>query len=350
MPRSVASSLAALSLPILLRLPPELAHGAGLRGLDMLRAIWPARTTPAALGVTCLGLSFAHPVGVAAGFDKNGDYLDALGALGFSHVEVGTVTPEPQPGNAKPRLFRIPAAGALVNRMGFNSKGAAYVARRLERSKFRGVRGISIGKNATTANENAQRDYVACLRALYAFADYVAINVSSPNTSKLRELQSQEGLTRIVGALQEERARLAREHGKQVPLLVKVAPDLPPERLSSLAAEIAAGGVDGVIATNTTVSMQGVRGILPIHVGGGLSGEPLHQRSLAVIARLRAELGPDFPIVGVGGIASAAAARQTLAAGANLIQLYTGLVYRGPALLDEILEALARDKGAGPIQ
>jgi dihydroorotate dehydrogenase len=340
--RSIAPTLAAASLPILLRLEPELAHRLGLGGLNLLRGIWPLCAAPAQLAVTCLGLRFAHPVGVAAGFDKDGDYLDALGAVGFSHVEVGTVTPQPQPGNPRPRLFRIPAAGALVNRMGFNSKGAAYVARRLARSAFRGVRGVSIGKNATTPNERAQEDYVACLRALYAFADYVAVNVSSPNTSKLRELQSSEGLKRVIGALQGERARLEREHGKYVPLLVKLAPDLAPSLLAALAAAIEAHGVDGVIATNTTVNMQGVPGVRPIHEGGGLSGEPLHRRSIAVIGRLRAELGARFPIIGVGGITSAEAARDTLAAGADLIQVYTGLVYRGPELLTEILGALAR--------
>jgi dihydroorotate dehydrogenase len=334
------SAIATTSLPFLLRLDPELAHRLAMGGLKLLRSTWPSLDSPTEIGVECLGLLFAHPVGVAAGFDKDGDYLDALGAVGFSHIEVGTVTPRPQPGNPKPRLFRIPSSTAVVNRMGFNSKGVAYVVRQLRRSTFRGVRGVSIGKNATTPIEHAANDYLVCFRTVYAYADYVAVNLSSPNSSKLRELQTAEGLGRVIGPLQEERIRLAREHGKSTPILVKLAPDLTLDRLSVLASEMRRLGVDGVIATNTTVNLDGVRGVLPIHQGGGLSGQPLHEKSLAVISALRFELGPSFPIIGVGGITNADAALASLSAGANLLQLYTGLIYRGPALLYEILDKL----------
>src|SRR5882757_4267401 len=221
MRRQVASAVARSSLPILSRLDPERAHDLGLAGLRLLRPLWPAVRAPASLRVRCLGLDFAHPLGLAAGFDKNGDYLDALGALGFSHVELGTVTPRPQPGNPKPRMFRVAATGALVNRMGFNNKGVDHLLTRLRYSRYRGIRGISIGKNFDTPIENAEVDYVACLRKVYAQADYVAINVSSPNTARLRELQARDGLERIVGALLQERVRLRERHAKHVPLLVK---------------------------------------------------------------------------------------------------------------------------------
>jgi dihydroorotate dehydrogenase len=321
-------------------LEPELAHRLAMMGLKALRTSWRTLELPTALSVDCLGLRFSHPVGVAAGFDKDGDHLDALGAIGFSHIEVGTVTPDPQTGNPKPRLFRIPEATAIVNRMGFNSKGVDHVVNRLRRSAFRGVRGVSIGKNAETPIELAHEDYLLCFRRVYALADYVAINVSSPNTFRLRELQSKKGLQRIVAPLQEERSHLAQAHGRHVPLLVKLAPDLTQNELSSLAADLRSLNVDGVVATNTTMNLDGIDGVLPIHHGGGLSGNPLHRSSLMVIRQLRAELGPHFPIVGVGGITSPIAAKATLDAGANVIQLYTGLVYHGPALLNEILGVL----------
>jgi dihydroorotate dehydrogenase len=228
--------------------------------------------------------------------------------------------------------------------MGFNSKGVDYVAQRLQRSKVGGVRGVSIGKNAATPIAQAEQDYLCCFRRVYRLADYVAVNVSSPNTPNLRELQSQEWLRRIIIPLQEERPRLCQLHGKDMPLLIKIAPDLTDDQVAALALELRRLGVDGVIATNTTTSLDGVRGVLPEHHGGGLSGEPLHARSLAVVGQLRSELGSGFPIIGVGGITTAVAAQATLDAGANLIQLYTGLIYRGPVLLDEILDALATQR------
>jgi dihydroorotate dehydrogenase len=337
--RRATRAITRAALPLLTRLDPELAHDVGLVGLKWIRPLWPVRSIRAESSVLCFGLRFAHPVGLAAGFDKNGDYLDALGALGFSHVELGTVTPRPQPGNPKPRMFRIPGSLALINRMGFNNKGVDHLIAQLSRSRYRGIRGISIGKNFDTPIENAQDDYVACLRKVYAHADYVAVNISSPNTARLRELQDRDGLQRIVGALLEERAVLQQRDGRRVPLLVKVAPDLSEAQIGALAQEMRSLQPDGMIATNTSSDLN-VPGKPQTDQRGGLSGAPLHPRSVKVIAQLRAELGTDFPIIGVGGIVSADAARETLRAGANLLQIYTGFAYRGADLLDEIMRSI----------
>lgn len=336
---NVAPLIARATLPVLRRWDPERAHDWGLVGLRCLRPFWPAPQVPRPLAVRRIGLEFAHPVGLAAGFDKNADYLDALGALGFSHVELGTVTPRPQPGNPKPRMFRAPGE-ALVNRMGFNNKGVDHLVSRLRRARYAGIRGVSIGKNADTPLEQAAQDYLTCLGKVYAVADYVAVNVSSPNTARLRELQTPDGLEKIVGPLLEERLRLETRHGRRVPLLVKVAPDLDASQVSALAAGLRALGVDGVIATNTTTDLSCLGTAWPAERRGGLSGGPLHSRSIAVIAQLRAELGADFPIIGVGGIVDAERASATLRAGADLMQVYTGFAYRGPALLEEILNGL----------
>lgn len=339
MRRGAASIFARASLPVLTRLEPELAHDLGLAGLRWLRPLWPAQGFPASLAVDCLGLRFAHRVGLAAGFDKNGDYLDALGALGFSHVELGTVTPRPQPGNPKPRMFRIPRARALINRMGFNNKGVDHLVAQVSRSRYAGIRGISIGKNFDTPLDQAQNDYVTCLRKVYACADYVAVNISSPNTARLRELQARDGLERILGALLEERRALQARHGKRVPLLVKVAPDLTAEQIGELARDLRSLEVDGVIATNTSTDHSALGDAPQAAQSGGMSGAPLHPLSVKVISQLRAELGADFPLIGVGGIVSAEHARATLRAGANLIQIYTGFAYRGAALFEEIINA-----------
>jgi dihydroorotate dehydrogenase len=341
MRRRVTSALAQVALPILRRLDPEVAHDLGLSGLRYSRPFWSAQPVAARLAVRCLGLTFAHPLGLAAGFDKNGDYLDALGAVGFGHIELGTVTPRAQPGNDKPRMFRVPENNALINRMGFNNQGVDHLVARLSRSHYRGIRGISIGKNFDTPLENAQDDYLACLRKVYACADYVAVNVSSPNTARLRELQGSAGLQRILGALLEERVALQQRHGKRVPLLVKVAPDLGHEQIFALARDLRALEIDGVIATNTSTDLGLLSKPPPAEQRGGLSGAPLHRLSVQVITQLRSELGVDFPIIGVGGIVSAENALATLRAGANLIQIYTGFAYRGNALLEEILRALA---------
>jgi dihydroorotate dehydrogenase len=305
-----------------------------------LAPFWPAPAAHPALAVNRLGLAFAHPLGLAAGFDKNGDYLDALGALGFSHVELGTVTPRPQSGNPKPRMFRAPSADGLVNRMGFNNKGVDHLVARLRRASYAGIRGVSIGKNADTPLERAPQDYLACLEKVYAFADYVAVNVSSPNTARLRELQAPDGLSSIMAPLLESRTRLETRHGRRVPLLVKIAPDLDSPQISAMAASLRSLGIDGVIATNTTTDLSVLGPGWPADRRGGLSGAPLHARSAAVIRQLRAELGDGFPIIGVGGIVDGGRAAETLQAGADLLQIYTGFAYRGPALLEEILNAL----------
>jgi dihydroorotate dehydrogenase len=302
--------------------------------------LWPSIEVPAELSVRCFGLQFSHPLGLAAGFDKNGDYLDALGALGFSHIELGTVTPRAQPGNPKPRMFRVPRSCALVNRMGFNNKGVDHLVTQLARSRYTGIRGISIGKNFDTPIEKAQDDYLACLRKVYPHADYVAVNVSSPNTERLRELQAPDGLHRVLGTLLEERLSLQKRHDRRVPLLVKVAPDLESAQISALAQEIRSLQLDGVIATNTSTDLSGLGASQAAKQRGGLSGAPLHHRSVSVISQLRAELGADFPIIGVGGIVSAENARDTLGAGANLVQIYTGFAYRGAGLVEEIIRGL----------
>jgi dihydroorotate dehydrogenase len=332
--------LARAALPLLLRLPPEASHALGLRGIKLLSGAWPMPVVSPGLAVEAFGLRFRHPVGLAAGFDKNGDYLDALGVLGFSHIEIGTVTPRPQPGNARPRLVRLRSAQALVNRMGFNNRGADHVAARLGAAKYRGIRGISIGKNADTPLAHAVDDYLACLRKLYGVADYFAINVSSPNTQGLRGLQATDALAGIVEPLQEERERLNAAHGRRVPLLVKISPDLGVEEMLAMAAAVRSHALDGVIATNTSTRIHGYEAELARAQGGGLSGAPLATRSLEVLRTLRRELGPDIPIIGVGGLMSPEAVGERLAAGANLVQLYTGFVYRGPALLWESLQRL----------
>jgi dihydroorotate dehydrogenase len=339
-PGSAAAALARAALPILLRLPPETSHSLGLRGIGLMRRFWRAPDPAPGRHVELSGLRFAHPLGLAAGFDKNGDHLDALGALGFSHVEVGTVTPRPQPGNPRPRLFRVPRQRALINRMGFNNAGADRVAANLRRASYPGVRGVSIGKNADTPLDAAAADYVQCLRKLHDVADYFAVNVSSPNTARLRELQSADALGRIVGPLLEARARIESNTRRRVPLFVKISPDLEPDELDSLCDALLALSVDGVIATNTSTRVPEVRAELESRQGGGVSGAPLGARSLAVLRALRDRLGPRFPVINVGGIMSAQDALARLAAGANLVQVYTGFVYRGPALLAETMQAL----------
>jgi dihydroorotate dehydrogenase len=290
-----------------------------------------------------MGLSFRNPIGLAAGLDKNGAHIDALGNLGFGFVEVGTVTPKPQPGNPKPRMFRLPRADALINRLGFNNQGLDSFIANLRKSEWRshgGILGLNIGKNAATPIEQAVDDYLIGLEGVYPHADYVTVNISSPNTQNLRALQGQEELTGLLLPLQERRKALADLHGRQVPMVVKIAPDLNTEQIDTIAALLPRYGVDGVIATNTTLSREAVRGLPHADETGGLSGPPVHELSLRVIERLRGQLGAAFPIIGVGGVVSGKQAREKFAAGANAIQLYTGLIYRGPALIGECVRAL----------
>jgi len=291
-------------------------------------------------GVTLMGLRFPNRVGLAAGLDKNARHIDALGALGFGFIEAGTVTAQPQAGNAKPRLFRLPEVDALINRMGFPNEGAEVIAQRLAQRKFKGPCGINIGKNATTPLEDAARNYVECFRVVAPHADYVTVNVSSPNTTNLRQLQQVDQLRPILDALLEARMQLTSSFGKQLPILVKVSPDLSSEDLAAIAQLVRELRMDGVIATNTTITREVVKGVPNSEQQGGLSGAPIRSLALQSIPVLREHLGKDVPLIAVGGIDSGAAAVAALQAGADLIQIYTGLIYRGPKLVTDILAAV----------
>ena len=288
-----------------------------------------------------MGLDFPNPVGLAAGLDKDGEHIDGLAALGFGFLEIGAVTPRPQTGNPKPRLFRLPQAEALINRLGFNSRGVDAFVENVRRSRSGAILGVNIGRNADTPNERALEDYAACLRKVYSHAAFVTANVSSPNTRGLRELQRADELDAFLAALTAERDRLAKQHGRRVPLAVKVSPDLDDAGITAVADRVSAHGVDAVIAANTTVSREGVEHLPAGREPGGLSGAPLRARATAVVAKFRRALSPGIAIIGVGGIASAAHAREKLDAGASLVQIYTALVYRGPRLVGEIVRGLA---------
>jgi dihydroorotate dehydrogenase len=338
----------ALTRPFLFGLDPEAAHDLTLASIARLQntpaqCLWAQPRT--ADPVTVAGLKFPNRVGLAAGLDKNGRCIDGLGAMGFGFIEVGTVTPLGQPGNPKPRMFRLPARQALINRLGFNNDGlAAFLANVQQARSFRragGIVGLNIGKNAATPIERAADDYLLGLDGVYAHADYVTINISSPNTQNLRALQSDAALEALLSALQERRTRLAVSHGKSVPMFVKIAPDLDEAQVGVIAATLRQCGIDGVIATNTTLARDAVQGLPHAQEAGGLSGAPVLAASNRVIAQLRAALGSGFPIIGVGGVMSGADAQSKIAAGADLVQIYTGLIYRGPELVAEAARALA---------
>jgi len=293
------------------------------------------------------GLTFPNRVGLAAGLDKNARCIDALGAMGFGFVEVGTVTPKPQPGNPKPRMFRLPERQALINRFGFNNEGLEAFLGNVQRSRYRTAArqhrmllGLNIGKNATTPIEDATRDYLTCLEGVYPHADYVTVNISSPNTQNLRALQSDAALDALLAAIAERREALAVQQGRRVPVFVKIAPDLQDEQVAVIAATLQRHGMDGVIATNTTISREAVKGLRHAEETGGLSGAPVYEASNRVIAQLRAALGQGFPIIGVGGILSAEDAVGKIRAGADVVQIYTGLVYQGPALVVQAARAI----------
>jgi len=293
--------------------------------------------------VTVAGLRFPNRIGLAAGLDKNGRCIDGLGAMGFGHIEVGTVTPKAQPGNPKPRMFRLPEARALINRLGFNNRGLDVFLTNVKQASFRakgGILGLNIGKNAATPIENAVDDYLICLEGVYPHADYVTVNISSPNTKNLRALQSDAALDALLGSLQERRQALIKRHGRTVPMFVKIAPDLDETQVGVIAATLQKNGIDGVIATNTTISRDAVKGMKHAQEAGGLSGAPVLEASNQVIRQLRAALGPRFPIIGVGGVMSAADARAKRDAGADLVQIYTGLIYEGPGLVNACAQAL----------
>ncbi|MCM2335885.1 MAG: quinone-dependent dihydroorotate dehydrogenase [Pseudomonas sp.] len=335
-----------LARPFLFHLDAEQAHDVGLRALEAayrtgLNPLLARR--PAPLPTRAFGLVFPNPVGLAAGLDKNGAHIDALLSFGFGFVEVGTVTPRAQEGNPKPRMFRLPEHQAVINRLGFNNAGVDALVRNVEKAQRKGgLLGINIGKNKDTPNEAAEGDYMYCLSRVYPLADYVTINISSPNTAGLRELQEEQQLRRLVGTLREEQERLGAKHGKRVPMLVKIAPDLSEDDIEAAGRVLADLEVDGVIATNTTVARPDVEGARHAGEAGGLSGAPLMAPSTAVLRRMRTRLPEGIPLVGVGGILSGADAVAKMAAGATLVQCYTGLIYRGPGLVHECVEAIRR--------
>jgi dihydroorotate dehydrogenase len=333
--------------PLLFALDPETAHRFTLASLDALArsGLAPAaRPAPASCARTVMGIHFPNPVGLAAGLDKNGDHIDALATLGFGHIEIGTVTPRPQPGNPRPRLFRLPGAQAVINRFGFNSDGVDRLVENVKRARWRGVLGINIGKNADTPLERAADDYLACLRKVYPLAAYVTVNISSPNTRDLRLLQQENQLDGLLGLLKAEQARLADAHGRHVPLAVKIAPDLDAGQIAEIAASLRRHRLEAVIATNTTTTREGVEGMAHAGEAGGLSGAPVLQRSTQVAQALAQALKGEIPLIGVGGILSGADAGTKIAAGASLVQLYTGLVYRGPGLVRECIAALCGER------
>ncbi len=329
--------------PLLFALDPETAHRVTLdsiRMLDRLGLVAAASPAPAQCERTLMGIRFPNPVGLAAGLDKNGDYLDALARLGFGFIEIGTVTPRPQPGNPRPRLFRLPAANAVINRLGFNNGGVDHLVENVRRAAYRGVLGINIGKNADTPLDRAADDYVACLRKVYPHASYVTINISSPNTRDLRQLQQAGELDHLLGSVITEQHRLADAHGRHVPIAVKIAPDLDAQQIASIAGLLLQHHVEAVIATNTTTARDGVAGMAHADETGGLSGAPLTARSTGVVREISRALRGAIPVIAVGGIMRGADAGEKIAAGASLVQIYTGLVYRGPALIRECVAAL----------
>lgn len=287
--------------------------------------------------VTVMGIEFPNPLGLAAGLDKNGECINAFAAMGFGFVEVGTVTPRPQPGNPKPRIFRLPEANAVINRMGFNNKGVDYLISQVRAANFKGVLGINIGKNKDTPEENAKDDYIHCMRKVYDFASYITINISSPNTPGLRSLQYGDALNELLSALKDEQAQLEKQYNKYVPIAVKIAPDLTEEEVNSIATSLIDNNIDGVIATNTTLSREGVEGLEHGNEQGGLSGAPVKDKSTTVISILAKALDNKLPIIGVGGIASSHDANEKLVAGASLVQVYTGFIYQGPPLVKEVV-------------
>lgn len=329
--------------PLLFQLDPETAHHVTLEGLQLayksgLSPLFKAQNTEKPIDV--MGLHFDNPVGLAAGLDKNGDYIDALAALGFGFIEIGTVTPRPQPGNPKPRLFRLPEHQAILNRMGFNNKGIDHLIEQVKQARYRGVLGINIGKNFDTPLEKAVNDYLIGLEKSYPYASYITINISSPNTKNLRQLQQGEEISRLLSALKDAQLRLQQQHGKYVPLVVKIAPDLSDEEIRHIAGLLKSLAIDGVIATNTTIDRSAIADHPLANENGGLSGAPVREKSTAVVKKLADELSGALPIIAAGGILNGRDAQEKIEAGAKLVQIYSGLIYRGPQLITDILNAI----------
>ena len=344
-------SLYTLIQPALFRLEPETAHHLTLSGLNTLHTLGlssliapPVANNPCSV----MGLNFRNPVGLAAGMDKNGDYINGMASLGFGFIEIGTVTPLPQAGNPTPRLFRLPKAQAIINRMGFNNAGVDALVENVQHANFKGILGINIGKNAATPIDKAADDYLICLRKVYAHASYITVNISSPNTKNLRQLQDEAALDHLLAQLKTAQQQLADVQGKYVPIALKIAPDMENEQVTQIARLLMKHRIDGVIATNTTLSREGVENIPHCGETGGLSGAPLREKSVKIIRQLAAEFktgteqGLDYapPIIGVGGILNGEAAAEKISAGASLVQIYSGLIYRGPALVAECAHAI----------
>ena len=332
-----------LARSVMFQTDAEKSHHFALESLKRLQhtplnLLWSQQV--AAKPVTVAGITFSNPVGLAAGLDKNADCIDAFAAMGFGFIEVGTVTPKPQAGNDKPRLFRLPQANAIINRMGFNNKGVDYLVENVKNSRYKGVLGINIGKNKDTPNEQGKDDYVACMRKVYPYSSYITVNISSPNTPGLRDLQFGEALLDLLIAVKNEQLDLAAKHGKYVPVFVKITPDMDAIAVDQVAETLLRSKMDGAIATNTTLDKTAVASLPHGNEMGGLSGQPVREKSTQVITQLRKAVGNDFPIIGVGGIDSAASAQEKFNAGAQLVQVYTGFIYQGPALVKQIVDAL----------
>jgi dihydroorotate dehydrogenase len=329
--------------PFVFSLDPETAHELTIGGMAALQkaGLAPAYRPPCAAPVTVMGLEFPNRVGLAAGLDKNGEAIDALAGWGFGFVEIGTVTPRPQPGNPKPRLFRLPEVQGIINRMGFNNHGVDALIENVKAARYRGILGVNIGKNFDTPIEQAADDYLACLDKVYAHSSYVAVNISSPNTKNLRQLQGESELDALLGALRARQAELAQRHGRYVPLALKIAPDLDETQITGIADALRRHRIDAVIATNTTLSREGVQHLPHGNEAGGLSGAPLFEKSTGVLRRLTLALAGEVPVIAAGGITDGAKARAKLEAGAALVQVYSGLIYRGPELVRECAQACA---------
>jgi dihydroorotate dehydrogenase len=331
--------------PLLFSLDPETAHQLTLKLLDSAQTLGISQLAygqQPSQAVKIMGLEFKNPVGLAAGLDKNGDHIDALAALGFGFIEIGTVTPRPQPGNPKPRLFRLPEHQAIINRMGFNNLGVDHLVAQVKKCQYKGILGINIGKNFDTPIENAVDDYLHCLRQSYALASYITINISSPNTKNLRQLQQGDDIKNLLSALKEEQLKLQQIHQRYVPLVLKIAPDLTPDDISHIAKLLLEFAIDGVIATNTTLDRSLISGHPLANEAGGLSGVPVKAKATEVVRQLAAELNGNCPIIAAGGILTAADALEKIHAGASLVQIYSGLIYQGPTLIKSIIKTLSQ--------
>lgn len=332
--------LYSLARPLLFSLAPERAHELTLSLLKSSHKMGLMRQNVAAKPVTCMGIEFPNPVGLAAGLDKNGAYIDALAGQGFGFIEIGTITPRPQAGNPHPRLFRLPQAKAIINRMGFNNDGVDQLVENVKAAKFKGILGINIGKNADTPVEKAVDDYLICLEKVYNYASYITVNISSPNTKNLRSLQSGDALTELLETLKNRQLELAQEYQHYVPLVLKVAPDLDNSDITFIAKQLLQFKIDGLIVTNTTLSREGVEGLEHAEEAGGLSGAPVFEKSTACLAAFAAVLKGQIPLIGVGGILSGVDAAAKKQAGASLVQVYSGLIYTGPKLVKDCVDAL----------